>query len=70
MIEAVILGVPAAALIWFIVSLISFLKTDKSNCEKYSRRKKWLIISAIPAGLLLICVIALMIIIMLSISHM
>lgn len=62
-------GIPAAAVIWFVISLILFLRTDKSN-PKRQTRKILVIVSACVAGFLVAALILLMILVMFDISHM
>lgn len=63
-------GIPIGALIWFIVSLILFFKTDKSNAKLRKKRLILLIISAVTAGILVLSVASIMIMLMFAISHM
>lgn len=53
---AVFFGVPAAMLIWFMVSLILMLKTPKENTEKRRRRKIMTIVSGVIAGILVLVI--------------
>lgn len=63
-------GIPIGALIWFIVSLILFFRTDKSNAKLRKKRLILLIISAVTAGILVLSVASIMIMLMFAISHM
>ena len=63
-------GIPIGALIWFIVSLILFFRTDKSNAKLRKERLILLIISAVTAGVLVLSVASIMIMLMFAISHM
>ncbi len=63
-------GIPVGALIWFIVSLILFFRTDKSNAKLRKKRLILLIISAVTAGILVLSVASIMIMLMFAISHM
>ncbi len=63
-------GIPIGALIWFIVSLILFFRTDKSNAKLRKNRLILLIISAVTAGVLVLSVASIMIMLMFAISHM
>mgnify|MGYP001138420268 FL=1 len=63
-------GIPIGALIWFIVSLILFFRTDKSNAKLRKKRLILLIISAVTAGVLVLSVASIMIMLMFAISHM
>ena len=57
-------GIPVGALIWFIVSLILFFRTDKSNAKLRKKRLILLIISAVTAGILVLSVASIMIMLM------
>lgn len=63
------LGVPTAIIIWFIVSLILYIRTPK-NSEKYKTRKLLLILSLVATGLLVLAVLALMILMLLALTYM
>ena len=45
--EALILALPALALIWLVLSIIRFCRTSKENAEKRRALKKQIIISAV-----------------------
>lgn len=63
-------GIPLAAVVWFIVSLILFVRTPKSEIQRRRRAKVRLIISAVMAGIFLAALIALMITFFIAIAHM
>lgn len=63
------LGLPVAILIWFIVSLILFLRTPKDAPERRKKRRM-LVISGIFCLILVGLIAALMIALMIGIAHM
>ena len=65
----VFLGTPIALVIWFIVSLVRFLKTPKTD-EKRNMLQKQLIISSVLLGILIALIAALFIMLAIGISHM
>ena len=68
-IEILFFGLPLASAIWFLVSLIRFLVTPKDDPVR-AKRKKMMIISAIPAAILCAVFVALLILIGIAVSHM
>ena len=62
-------GTPIALVIWFIVSLVRFLKTPKTD-EKRNMLRKQLIISSVLLGILIALIAALFIMLAIGISHM
>lgn len=67
---AVIFGIPAASLIWFIVSFVRYLKAPKSDKELRKKRQLPLIISAIVFAVLLFAILAIIILFAMAMSHM
>ena len=63
-------AVPLGVIAWFIVSLVLFLRRDKSNAKQCNRRKFSLLLSSLLLGVMVLAVIALMILISISIAHM
>ena len=63
-------GVPAAMVIWFIVSLIIMLKTPKENIEKRRKRKIMTIVSGVIAGVNVLVIGGLVALIALAIANM
>ena len=63
-------GIPIAALVWFIRSLVLFANRDKSNVRQCKGRLVRLIISAVSAGVLVLAVVSFMVMLMFAISHM
>ena len=63
------LVLPVAILIWFIVSLILFLRTPKDSPE-YRKKRLMLVISGIFCLILVGLIAALMIALMIGVSHM
>ncbi len=51
-------GVPVAAIVFFIVSLVKFLTTPKENVEKRKTWKVLFIVSSILTGLLVVTILA------------
>ena len=63
------LVLPVAILIWFIVSLILFLRTPKDAPERREKRRM-LVISGIFCLILVGLIAALMIVLMIGVAHM
>ena len=63
------LVLPIAIIIWFIVSLILFLRTPKDAPERRDKRRM-LVISGIVCLILVGLIAALMIVLMIGIAHM
>lgn len=63
-------GFPLAVMIWFVVSLVQFLKTPKEDEKLRKQRRTELIISGVLTAILAVAIIALMILVMMAISHM
>ena len=66
---ALFFGIPAAAVVWFIVSLILFLGTPKES-EKRKKRKLSLILSAIIAGIFVLIVAGFFLLLMIAVANM
>ena len=62
-------GLPIGTVIWFVVSLVLFLRTPKDDPLFRGRRIR-LIVSGILAGVLVTAVVALVILLMIAIVHM
>lgn len=59
-----------SSIVWFIVSLIKFLKTPKELEDKKRQRRTLLIISSSILGTIIITLISLIILLMLAIANM
>lgn len=70
MIYLMLFGLPLAVLIWFVVSLVQFLKTPKDDEKLRKERKTALITSGVLSAILAVAITALMILVMMAISHM
>ncbi|MDO5558220.1 MAG: hypothetical protein Q4F95_01335 [Oscillospiraceae bacterium] len=68
--EYVIMGVPTAVFVWFIVTLIVFLATPKANIEKRKRLKPYLIASGVISAVFACVILTLLILISISIQNM
>lgn len=66
----VIFGIPSAILIFFIISLVIFLRTPKSESVKRKTRLCMLTVSASITAIMIFCVASFMIIMMFAVSHM
>lgn len=62
--------VPLAILIWFIVSLVLFIKCPDEDTDRRKKLKIMLIVSGVVLGLLILAIIALIIILSLAIMNM
>ncbi|MDE5763946.1 MAG: hypothetical protein K2N49_03335 [Ruminococcus sp.] len=62
----IMFGIPAASLIWLIISVVRFAKVPKTDSELRKKRRLPLVISAVIFGILVLSFVALMI--MLSIA--
>ncbi len=51
--------IPAIIWVWFIVSMFTFMMTDKNNIELRKERKRKFIISAVVSGVMLLMFIVL-----------
>lgn len=56
--------------VWFIVSLVRFIKADRKNVEDYKKRRLFLIISAVLFVIVVLPIVALMILLALAIANM
>ncbi|MCH5348363.1 MAG: hypothetical protein J1E40_03500 [Oscillospiraceae bacterium] len=65
-----IFWLPIAILIWFIVSLVNFLRCPKENDYARKRFKRSMIISGTICGIMLLAVIALVVILSLAVMNM
>ncbi len=63
-------GIPVAVIVFFVVSLVKFLRTPKENTEKRKKWKTMLIVSSVFLGLLVVAVLAFIILMMLAIAYM
>lgn len=63
-------GLPALSVLWFCVSLINFLRTDKQDLELRKKRKILLIISSILMVIFVGGLIAIIIAISQAMAHM
>lgn len=62
--------VPLAAAAFFIISLVRFLKTDKTDVQLRQEYKAYLMISSCIMGVIALAIAVLLIMTMLSLSHM
>ncbi|MDE6776185.1 MAG: hypothetical protein K2J37_07840 [Ruminococcus sp.] len=62
----IMFGIPAASLIWLIISVVRFAKVPKTDSELRKKRRLPLVISVVIFGILVLSFVALMI--MLSIA--
>lgn len=62
--------IPAASLVWFIISLVMYMRTPKDNAELRKKRRLPFILSSIAFGVILFVVIAFMILMMLAVASM
>ena len=62
--------IPVASLVWFIISLVMYLRTPKENTEMLKKRRPPLVLSSIAFGVILLVIIGLMILIMLAAASM
>lgn len=53
----VILG-PPAAVVWFIVSLVRFIKADRKKVKDYKKRRLFFIISAILFAVVVLSIVS------------
>lgn len=65
----IVFGPSAAGIIWFIVSLVMFLRTEKGS-PKYKGRKALLIVSACAASVIVSVTVAMIIIFFIGLAHM
>lgn len=70
LIFGIIFGLPLAAVIFFIVSLIQFLVTEKTDTTRRKKRKIQLIIATVIAGILVLGLVALVVLMALAMAHM
>ena len=67
---AILFGVPVLSLIFFIVSLVIFIRTPKENVGKKKLWKGMLIISSVILGLVAIVIIAFLLLMMAAMMYM
>jgi hypothetical protein len=60
----------AALLVWFIVSLVLFIKRDKTDIKQCNRRKVMLILSAVLCFTVIGAIIALILLVMAFLASM
>ena len=65
-----IFGIPAASLIWLIVSAVRYDRTPKDDLIMRKKHRLSLILSSITFGILATAVIALMLILAMAVGHM
>lgn len=66
---AVICGPAVVGIIWFVISLVMFKRTEKDS-PKYKGRKVMLIVSACTAGAVVLATVSLMILFFIAVTHM
>lgn len=66
------LGPPAAAIVFFIVSLVRFCSGKRNGCEasEMSKRKLLLVVSAVIAGTLIAALIGIMVLLATALAYM
>lgn len=62
--------IPLAILIWFIVSLVLFIRCPDEDTDRRKKLKIMLIISSVIFGLLILAIIGLIVILSLAIMNM
>ncbi|MCH5348360.1 MAG: hypothetical protein J1E40_03485 [Oscillospiraceae bacterium] len=62
--------IPLAILIWFIVSLVLFIRCPDEDTDRRKKLKIMLIISSVVFGLLILAIIGLIVILSLAIMNM
>lgn len=65
-----LLSIPVGAIAAFIISLVQFLKTDKSDTQLREEYKVYLIISSCILGVVGLAIVILVIVAMFAVSHM
>jgi len=63
-------GIPLAAVIWFVVSLVRFIKTPKEDDKKRYARKLLMIQSAVVAGILVLALVGVIVTLMTAVYYM
>ena len=63
-------AIPVAVLIWFVVSLVLYLRRDPQDAELSRRRKILLIVSAVILGIIVLAIVAFWILLMIAIANM
>ena len=63
---AIIIGVT----VWFIMSLVRFIKSDRKNIKEHKKRRFFLIISAVLFVIVVLPIVALMILLALAVANM
>ena len=63
-------AIPVAVLIWFVVSLVLYLRRDPQDDELSRRRKILLIVSAVILGIIVLAIVAFWILLMIAIANM
>ena len=62
--------IPLAVLVWFIVSLVLFIKCPDEDTDRRKKLKVMMIISSVVFGLLILAIVALIVILSLAIMNM
>ena len=62
--------IPLAILVWFVVSLVLFIKCPDEDTERRKKLKIMMIISSVVFGLLILAIAALIVILSLAIMNM
>jgi len=62
--------IPIALLVWFIISLVMYLRTPIENTELRKKRRLPLILSSIAFGIVLFVIIGFMLLMMLAVASM
>lgn len=62
--------IPLAILVWFIVSLVLFIKCPDEDADRRKKLKVMMIISSVVFGLLILAIVALVVILSLAIMNM
>jgi MFS family permease len=65
-----LIGVPVGVLLFFLISLVRYLRRDKSDEVQTKKRKRMLIISVVIFGIFLAVCCALFILLMIGLAHM
>lgn len=70
LVYGIFFGVPLAVLLWFIISVIRFVRCDKNNAEIKKRRKAEMTISGIIFAMLFIAIAVFLFMLNQSLKHM
>ena len=65
-----LIGVPVGVLLFFLISLVRYLKRDKSDGEQTRKRKRLLTVSGVIFGIFFAVFCALFILLMIGLAHM